>query len=219
MPRTVFVGDVHGCFAELRELVEEKIRPAAGDRVILLGDLINRGPDTAGAVRYVRERGFACVMGNHEERYLRKFETHDWARDIRAALSDADHAWIAALPAFLEGENFIAVHGGLTPGEHPSETLAKPDGLTALTKTRSVRADGSWTDEHEVPGGEPWWARYRGDKTVVYGHWAQQGLKVAGKTVGLDSGCVFGRELSAYVLETGELLRVRARATHLDWRK
>ena len=218
MPRTIFIGDAQGCLTELRELVEEKIRPSTGDRVIMLGDLINRGPDSAGVVRYVIENGFECVMGNHEYRYVRRWNEPVWGgADIHAILNEDQRAWINALPFFIEEENFVAVHAGLLPGMTAAQTLASADGKRAIGQVRTIAADGAWTSEHSAPGGAPWWSFYRGKKPVFYGHWAEQGLALArNDTYGLDTGCNYGRELSGYCLETGELFQVKARRNYVD---
>ncbi|HNL01940.1 MAG TPA: metallophosphoesterase, partial [Leptospiraceae bacterium] len=62
--RTIFIGDVHGCVDELKEMIGI-LGPTREDRIILLGDLINRGPDSPGVVRFVFENGFESLMGNH----------------------------------------------------------------------------------------------------------------------------------------------------------
>ena len=218
MPRTVFIGDVHGCLDELRDLVEGKIRPRGQDRVILLGDLINRGPHSAGVVGYAMRYRLEAILGNHEDGYLRKqaskLPKDAWARALRREIGKAAHAWIEGLPSSIETEKFVAVHAGLLPGKTAAQTLAAPEGLKAITTLRYADAKGNWSWDEEK-GLRPWWEFYRGEKPVFYGHWAKQGLALDRRnTFGLDSGCVFGERLSAYVLETGELLQVKARKRH-----
>lgn len=217
MARTIFIGDVHGCLEELRELVEEKIRPTAGDRIIMLGDLVNRGPNSAGVVKYVMGRGFESLLGNHEERYARKWQKQEWGcAELRAVLTDEQHAWIVARPLFLETKDFVAVHAGLLPGKDLAGTLADPDGERAVTRARMIAPDGTWTDRLELPGGKPWWELHREKRPVFYGHWGAQGVKLgANGTYGLDSGCLYGGALSGYCLETKELFQAKARRTYV----
>jgi hypothetical protein len=65
------VGDVHGCLDELVELLEALRYVKGDDRLVLLGDLLDRGPDPIGTLRFVRALGAECVLGNHEEKHLR----------------------------------------------------------------------------------------------------------------------------------------------------
>ncbi len=64
------------------------------------------------------------------------------------------------------------------------------------------------------PDNPPWYEFYTGEKPVIYGHWARRGLTLRGNTIGLDSGCCYGRALSAWVLETRELIQETA---HRHW--
>jgi predicted phosphodiesterase len=69
MPRTIAIGDVHGCADELEELLEAlNLKP--GDRVIQLGDLVNRGPDSRRVIQLARTYKIEAILGNHELRLL-----------------------------------------------------------------------------------------------------------------------------------------------------
>jgi bis(5'-nucleosyl)-tetraphosphatase (symmetrical) len=199
--RTILIGDVHGCLDELRALLS-KLAPTSADRIILLGDLINRGPDPVGTVRYVAEHDFECLMGNHEHEYLRHRLTEEKYRNLYEALGPDLHRWIKARPLYIEDEHFLAVHAGLQPGRHPRDT--RP-GLLLNIRTW----DGSGGDLSD-PANPPWYEFYHERRPVFYGHWARQGLNLRENTIGLDSGCVYGRYLSAYVLESGELVQIPA---------
>ncbi len=202
--RTILVGDVHGCAEELRALLE-LIRPRPGDRLILLGDLINRGPDSAGVVRLVHDAGFECILGNHEEDYLlRGHEPH--YRTLRAEIGERRHEWVANLPLFIDEPEFLAVHAGLEPGRPPRESKAR-----ILVHIRTWDGAGRQLKDPDNP---PWYDFYSGERPVFYGHWARAGLNVRRTTVGLDSGCVYGRRLSAYILEEGHVVSVPARARY-----
>jgi predicted phosphodiesterase len=70
MGRNIVIGDVHGCLAELVDLLA-KLAPAKDDQLIFLGDLVNRGPDSHGVVSLVRSLPNALsLLGNHELRLL-----------------------------------------------------------------------------------------------------------------------------------------------------
>lgn len=202
--RTVFIGDIHGCLAELRQLVGI-LRLKAEDRVICIGDLINKGPNSAGVVRYVYHAGFECVRGNHDQSFLDYPERPDY-RAIRDGLSASVLEWYETLPLYIKDERFVAVHAGLPPDTKLSKVA--PDVLMHIR---------TWDGKGEClnrSGDPPWHHLYTGKRKVIYGHWAAQGLHVNGKTVGLDSGCAYGKKLSAYVLETDEIVQVEAQRTY-----
>jgi len=136
--RTFVVGDVHGCVRELGELVR-KLNPDGGDSFVFVGDLLDKGPDSVGVVRYVQDlrRSFSVTLveGNHEEKH-RRFRRHlDAGRDsVAAAMKTADH--MRQITSQLEAEDVefleksvlwcplggdpfepdhVVVHGGIMP--------------------------------------------------------------------------------------------------------
>src|SRR5262245_62847635 len=119
-PRTLVIGDVHGCLDELRALVAAA-RLGADDQVGFVGDLVAKGPDSAGVVGWARERGAAAVMGNHDEHVLRALEGDHGAKEahrrVAATLSKADAKWLAARPLWWRladlDEPHVVVHGGM----------------------------------------------------------------------------------------------------------
>ncbi|MEQ8350964.1 MAG: metallophosphoesterase family protein [Leptospiraceae bacterium] len=203
--RTIFIGDVHGCAQELKLLVQ-KLELQPEDRVVMLGDLINRGPDPAGVVDFVFEQGFECLKGNHEDEYLRHYHGLEPYASLRRKIGDEKHSWIESLPLWIESDDFMAVHAGLEPYKHPSQTSPR-----VLLTIRTW--DGSGIDLKN-PDNPAWYEFYHESKPVFYGHWARRGLNIRDNTVGLDSGCVYGRALSAYILETRELVQLPALKTH-----
>src|SRR5512143_2009338 len=80
--RTIFVSDVHGCLVELKQLQAKLNYNPDEDRMILLGDLIDRGPDSAGVVRYARETKLECIMGNHEHKFIKWFRSQGTRVDV-----------------------------------------------------------------------------------------------------------------------------------------
>ncbi|MBX7057969.1 MAG: metallophosphoesterase [Leptospirales bacterium] len=199
--RTIFVGDVHGCLAELQRLIR-KLRLGAEDRVIMLGDLINRGPDSAGCVEFVARRGFECLMGNHDLEYLQRYLSSERYGRLRDQLGPQLHQWLEQRPFFLESAEFLAVHAGLWPRRRPERTPPR-----VLVNIRTW--DGRGRDLSN-PANPPWYEFYSGEKPVFYGHWARKGLNIRERSLGLDSGCVYGRALSACVLESREIIQMPA---------
>jgi hypothetical protein len=206
MRRTVFVGDVHGCVAELSELLD-RVAVVEGDAVCFVGDLVARGPDSKGVVACARSLGARAALGNHDARVVEAWraaqrgerDAHlggDHARVLRD-LDDSELAWLAALPHWVDVPEHTArvVHGGVLPGV-PIEQ--QPPAL--LLKLRSIAADGrALTDE----SGTLWGALYAGPPHVVFGHHARARLQLHAWATGLDTGCVYGGELTALVLPDG----------------
>ncbi len=208
--RTIIVGDVHGCYLELAQLLREAHVVVGRDRVIFIGDLINKGPDSKRVWElFCRVQG-ESIMGNHEWSMLQLVDG-DHHRHAKY-LSDLERDFGSALPAFvrcvrkwpfwLDLGNYMLVHAGLAPGQHPSET--DPWVLTTIRTWDGVG------DDLLNPENPPWYEYYRGKRTVVFGHWAALGGMQRDRVIGLDTGCVYGGMLSALILPERTFIRVRA---------
>ncbi len=153
--RHIFIGDIHGMSEALAALIE-KLAPDAGDRVVFLGDLVDKGPDAAGVVRMVRqmkdEAAFETVLieGNHEDLHAR-YRVNLAVRPTVAAEQEAGNGELASLNAqlapedvaFLESavpffrldaHDILAVHGGI-----PGDMLAFP---TSLDEALELKGKG-----------------------------------------------------------------------------
>jgi hypothetical protein len=214
-PRTLVVGDVHGCLEELRALVA-----LAGvtddDGVVFVGDLVAKGPDSAGVIAWARERGAAAVLGNHDEHVLRARAGDAGAKrshlEVANTLTNADVDWLTALPLWVRvdvpGHPHVVVHGGLVPGV-PIEKQTREHLLTM----RSITADGRPSKRIE---GAPWGALWKGPEHAVFGHDAIRGLQRHPLATGLDTGCVYGRELTGLLLPERRLIAVPARRAYAE---
>ncbi len=209
--RTLIIGDVHGCLDELQALVA-RCGQMPDDRVVLVGDLVAKGPDSVGVVRWAREGGIAAVLGNHDAHVLRAShgdsDVRPRHREIARALAPADLAWLEALPLWLRLDQagtetpHVVVHGGLVPG-----VALERQEREHLLNLRSITPDGRPSKRLD---GTPWAALWPGPEHVVFGHDAVRGLQRHPFATGLDSGCVYGRQLTALVLPSGELVSVPA---------
>ncbi|MFB6255735.1 MAG: metallophosphoesterase family protein [Haloplanus sp.] len=172
------VGDVHGCLQELRRLVD-RLDPAADDLVVFVGDLVRKGPDSAGVIDFVRSRSnFVTVRGNNEEKLLRGEKFLD-------GLDDEDLAWIADLPVAIHWEGALVVHAGVDPRKSLVEHT--------VDDFENVRELGD--GDYEPPF---WYDEYAGNHRVFFGHTPLSAPVVRQHAVGLDTGCVYGGELTAY---------------------
>jgi hypothetical protein len=207
MARSIFVGDVHGCARELGELLE-LVGPTSSDVVYFVGDLVARGPDSAGVIRHFREVRGRGVLGNHEARVLevrrsrlagiatpKLGPTHE---ALFSELGDNDWTLLGSLPLYLDipSNRSRVVHAGVVPGRSIREQEA-----WTLTHIRSLAEDGSASDR---PGAESWAASYSGEPHLIFGHDARRGLQLHVAATGLDTGCVYGGSLTALVLPDGE---------------
>src|SRR5271157_51566 len=108
--RTVLIGDIHGCLDEFEELLRTISYSKNSDRVILLGDLIDRGPDSVGVVRKAREMDLECVMGNHDYKFLKWWKNVGSSNDVYGKhphyteFSDADVNYIGRMLPYLRLE-------------------------------------------------------------------------------------------------------------------
>lgn len=227
--RTIVIGDVHGCLEELDELLDVVEYTRGKDRVVFVGDLVDRGPDSIGVVRRARELGAEVVLGNHEEKHLRwrrwerkvaageaeKNPMHAFNEEklaIQAGLSEEDWDWIESWPPFLRLEhNWAVLHGGCLPNvplEKQGKNIIRVRHIDLETKQFKPSMPG------EVPDNTRYWAElWYGPESIFYGHavylsgprhnqqrdLSRDDSKLV-DCVGLDTGCVFGGKLSAAVL-------------------
>lgn len=211
MSKTLIVGDVHGCLDELRALLAQ-CDYQADDALIFVGDLVNKGPDSQGVVQLARESGAVSVLGNHDAHLLRfrsgeKPRSHHEA--VAKTLTEADWQYLESLPLWhtLPAFNIWVVHAGVEAGR-PLEAQARDNLLTM----RSLDADGRPTAR--VEGYTPWASMWPGPQRVVFGHDAIRGLQQYPHALGLDTGCVYGRQLTALLLPENRLISVDAKRAY-----
>ena len=222
MGRTVIVGDVHGCRRELEQVLD-RIAFAAGDRLVFVGDLVARGPDSLGVLDVVRRTGAIVVRGNHEQKLV-SWKEAKTARlrgeDAREVKLGAIHAKLAealrpvnwslfetsVLWLDLPEHGIRVVHAGVQPGV-PIDRV-KP---STLMRIRTVGSDGRPSRD----GAVLWGARYVGPPHIVFGHNAAPGLQLHRWATGLDTGCVYGGRLTALVLGENQRLPMAFAARRL----
>jgi hypothetical protein len=211
MRRTIVIGDLHGCLAELEALLA-KCEATDEDQLISVGDLVAKGPDSRGVVQLLRERGAWAVKGNHDAHVLVARTGKASAtikpehQQVLDTLTEADWKWLSALPLFVEvpEHEAIVVHAGLVPGVPLRD---QPEDL--MLTLRSITPQGVPTKTLEA--GVPWASLWKGPQHVFFGHDAVRGLQQYPFATGLDTGCVYGKELSACVLPGRRIVQVKAK--------
>ena len=236
------VGDVHGCFDELLELLDRLgyavtvdgdrciVSPPEGRKLVFVGDLVDRGPGTPAVLRLVStmvEAGQAfCVPGNHDVKLVKALKgrnvqlTHGLADSI-AQLDKETPEFRQQMAKFLDGlishyvfddGKLVVVHAGL------KESM-QGRGSAAVREFALYGETTGETDDFGLPVRYNWSADYRGKALVVYGHTPVAEPLWLNNTVNLDTGCVFGGRLSALRYPEREIVSVRAHATYYESRK
>lgn len=229
------IGDVHGCLDELLLLLgkldyavtcDGEGRPtdavhAEGRRVIFVGDLVDRGPDSAGVLRLAMgmtaNDNALCVPGNHEEKLVRALRgrkvalTHglDATLDQLAGQEEgfgrkvADFCDGLVSHLVLDDGKLVVAHAGLIARYHGRASKR----VRAFALYGQVSGE---VDEYGLPVRYPWANDYRGDAAVLYGHTPVTEVAWINNTACLDTGCVFGGELSAMRYPEREVVHVPA---------
>jgi len=205
--RTIVIGDIHGCLDELMALLD-KLAPAEGDRVISVGDIVRKGPDPVGCLELWKERRFLAVQGNHETRVLdrRGHLLQCYFGDDSPVLRRSDLVeWMREWPKFLRfnKEQIIVVHGGILPnGIDAMGDSEREHWLPRLRYLRHVLSGWQPVSKSEsAPGDQFWTSLWDGPETIVYGHTPRTALQRDRFAIGIDTGCVYGNELTAAVFD------------------
>ncbi len=229
------IGDVHGCDEELRNLLSKlgydvSANPIAhpdGRRVVFLGDLVDRGPGTPEvldiAMSMVEARTALCILGNHENKLGRALAgrkvqvTHGLAEsleqidarpdDYRQQVADFIDSLVSHY--VLDDGRLVVAHAGL-PERYHGRASGRVRSLALYGDT-----DGE-TDEYGLPVRYPWAEEYRGTAAVVYGHTPVPTAGWLNNTICLDTGSVFGGELTALRWPEKELVSVPALQEHYE---
>lgn len=212
MPRTIVIGDIHGCYFELMDLLN-KVGASEEDRLISVGDLITKGPANRQVLEFFRQRkNCESVLGNHEYLLLQHYRglTVELEPAHLKTIAELENdfgdymSWISHWPYFIDLGAYLVVHAGIRPG-----IPMKLQSLMDLTSLRTLNrpSPGSKT-------GTPWYERYRGRKIIIFGHWVSKTPLVRANAIGIDTGCVYGGSLTSVVLPEGRLVSVQARRAY-----
>ena len=229
------IGDVHGCHAELLSLLDrlgydtaaDPIAHPEGRRAVFLGDLVDRGPAVAEvldvAMSMVAAGSALCVAGNHENKLRRALAgrnvkvTHGLAESLeqlqRRGPKFSEHVaeFIDSLISHyvLDGGRLVVAHAGL-PERYHGRSSGRVRDLALYGDT-----DGE-TDEFGLPVRYKWAEDYRGEAAVVYGHTPVPAAAWLNNTICVDTGVVFGGELTALRWPERDLVSVPAVAEHYE---
>lgn len=256
-------GDIQGCAGALQSLLNRPELNKPNLELWFAGDLVNRGPDSLGALRLIMSLGkqAKAILGNHDLHLLavaagiKKPGKSDTLQEILAA-PDADELidWLRQRPLLIREHGHVLVHAGILPAwtidkaqalAHEIETELRGDNwqkamadiygekpehwdenltgskrmriiVNALTRMRFCNAaDGSLDFKQKgkpksINGLKPWFeipGQRNLDETIVFGHWSALGLKIRPDIICLDTGCVWGRSLTALCLNDHRIIQ------------
>ncbi|MFA6961771.1 MAG: metallophosphoesterase [Opitutaceae bacterium] len=213
--RIIAIGDIHGCHQEFAELLG-LLELTKDDRLILVGDLINRGPDSCKVIDLAREHRAISLLGNHELRLLnyRKTKTpvEFIARETDMAtfrkLRPEDWTYLEAMPLthYVEELNTVFVHGGFLPNEPWQRQPA-----SVVTRIQVIDNQGRPCKRADAPDAPLWADRWNGPPFVVYGHTPRPEVYRLKWSIGIDTACVMGGALTAFILPEKRCVQVKAR--------
>lgn len=224
--RTLFIiGDVHGCFDELNDLLDKVNKKLGGtDKYlpIFVGDLVNKGPKSIEALRKIRSIEHYAVRGNHDAAAYRErlmmFKHNDYNPPQRwqwvKQLDNDDIDYLKEIPYTISipTYNAIIVHAGLVPNI-PLQDQSIKDMI--IMRNLVLDDDTKTLKSAELPkDGHPWASLWPGPQKVYFGHDAKRKLQEYPFALGLDTGCLYGFLLTGVILNengTEELLQVQAR--------
>ena len=211
--RLIAIGDIHGCHQEFAELLD-RVALTKDDQLILLGDLVNRGPDSNRVIDLAREHRALSLLGNHELRLLNFRKTKDTAfiketdEQTYEKLRPEDWAYLESMPLthYVEELNTVFVHGGFLPGEPWQKQPAE-----VVTRIQVVDKEGRPRKRADSEDSPPWADLWSGPPFVVYGHTPRPEIYKLKWSVGIDTACVMGGHLTAYILPERRFVQVKAR--------
>lgn len=218
--RRLIIGDIHGCYVELLELLD-RAALSAEDEIIALGDIVDRGPDSPRVLDFFRASAASrpyprarSIQGNHERKHLRSFageipparSQHITRHQLGDAYTSAV-AFMETFPTSLELPEATLVHGFWEPGrtlsqQHPTVIVGTLSGERHLRERYS----------------RPWYELYDGEKPLLVGHYDYlrngQPLIYQDRVFALDTGCCHGRALTGLLLPEFRVLSVPSRADY-----
>ncbi|MFZ4776868.1 MAG: polynucleotide kinase-phosphatase [Terrimicrobiaceae bacterium] len=234
------IGDVHGCYDELIELLEKlgytvdaaqcSAIPPDGRKAIFLGDLVDRGPKIVPVLKLAMNMtavGHAlCVPGNHDMKLMRKLRGRDvqikhGLEQSLAQLAGEPEEFSRAVADFIDGlvSHYVMDDGNLVVAHAGMKQSMQGRGSGAVREFALYGETTGETDEFGLPVRYNWAAEYQGSAMVVYGHTPVPEPEWLNRTINIDTGCVFGGSLTALRYPEKELVSVRARHPYAESRK
>ena len=232
------IGDVHGCFDELVELLKELgyeistqpdgeivVEPPQGRKAIFVGDFVDRGPKVAEVLRLVmgmqKTEAALCVPGNHDVKLVRALQgknvnpTHGLAESL-SQLEEESAEFKTQITEFLNGlvSHYVLDSGKLVVAHAGMKAELQGRASGRVREFALYGETTGETDEFGLPIRIDWADEYRGNAMVVYGHTPVAEPQWVNRTINIDTGCVFGGKLTALRYPEKEIVSVPAYQTY-----
>ena len=263
---TYVIGDIHGCFDQFVDLLNKINYKKDEDKIILVGDLVNRGPDSLSVLNYcMADSNITTVLGNHDL-YLLYLLSIGKAKGSLKEVVEADNKkqifkWLLKMPFIIEivnklnGNSFFISHAGIPEIWSPEKTKELASEVTSMLQNNPLKVlqsmwgdnPNKWNDElidderyriiinyltrmrfvdnncmldlknntaTAATGFKPWFkycskTHEKKKQYFVFGHWAAlNGQTDDPHFIGLDTGCVWKRKLTAIRLNDLERISV-----------
>ena len=202
--RNIFIWDIHWCYKELKLLIK-KLNLKEEDKVFFVGDYINKWPKSYKVIKflYKNREQFHWVLWNHDYNFIKIFDSKLLTKKQKKLKNKLlKHPKILnffqKLPLYIDEKDFLLIHWWL----NPKKPLEKQTPIE-LTNIREI----NW---------KPWYKFYKWKKKIIYGHWAVEWLNIRKNTIWLDSGCCYWKYLTAYILETWEIIQQKALKDYVE---
>ncbi len=211
--RTIFIWDIHWCLDELKLLLK-KLKVKKNDRIFLTWDLINKWPKSYKTIKYVYKNSeqIKVVLWNHDYEFLEYSKKRKTKNNLDYLIEKPKFdkllrklkkhpkifRFFKNIPLYIEEDNFLLIHWWLIPWKSLEEH--KP---VEICNIRMYK----W---------KPWHEYYEWNKKIIYWHWAVAWLNIKENTIWLDSWCCYGNFLTAYILETWEIVKQKAIKQYVD---
>ena len=216
--KAAIIGDIHGQHKEMLELLSKL--PNDIEQIYTTGDLIDRGPDSKSVIQECIDRKIRCVMGNHEhmaidfflnkgeydsgiflmnggDKTLESYGMEITDDGIDASLVPDSHIkFMSDLPYFIETDDFILSHAGITPLH----------GYTFRDSSSMSKQNAMWNREGRIADNL--------DKLQVFGHTPHKNIQLIKKEdevrgINIDAGACYGYSLSAVILPSMDIVSVK----------
>jgi hypothetical protein len=197
--RTIFIWDIHGCYDEFMFLLE-KLKITKNDKVYLTWDFISKWPKSLEVLEFLfnNQEQFKSVIWNHEASFL---DYHNWILNEEAVKQRNIKLYkkikrrkelinfIENLPKSIEEKDFLLIHAWFTPEKKLLLWL-------------------------EPEYNYNWFLSYTWRKKVIYWHYSIYWIQITNNTIWLDSWCIYWGYLTAYILETEDIIQQKSFKTY-----